>query len=862
MARYGDAPALVRVDGDQVTACSFSELAELSRRLGAGLHASGVAPRDPVGLLGPNSFAWITVYLGIVSAGAVAVPLDDSASTPELAAMLRTAGCRVLFTSAAHAERLMVEPAMRGLGIFLLDAAAVAEANDRASWQSLVAPSQADLPRSSPADTAMVVFTSGTTGAPKAVPLSHANLVANVEALLAERLAGAGDRMMLPLPLHHVYPLVVGCLAPLASGVSVVLPAGFGGPEIAGALRYGAATHLVGVPKLYATLLDALRSRLAARRRALARLFELLLAVCIWVRKRTGVRVGRLLFGRLHRALGPELRVAICGGAALDPDTEWALEGLGWEVLTGYGLTETSPILTFNRRGATRPGSAGRPVAGVALRIERPDRQGIGEIEAKGAGVFAGYHANTEATAAAFTADGWFRTGDLGRFDADGYLHVVGRLSETIVLAAGNKIDPENLEHVFEASPYVREIAVLATDGGFAALVVPDLEAIRARGTGRIEDLLRDELNLLGTRLPSWQRPSGFAVTRTPLPRTNLGKIRRHLLPRLYAAAREHRSSSGSWLPSPEDLALLGTATGARLWAWLQSRFPDRRLSLETSPQLDLGLDSLGWIGVSLDIRSALGLDLGEDAIARVVTLRDLLREAVRVSDSTVAARRAETVVDISRGPAGPLLLASQWVVAALNRAVMRLAFGLRAEGLRHLPEQGPYVLCPNHASYLDAFAVAAALPLRVLRSTYWGGWVGRLFRGRASRLFSRIVQAIPVDPDSAAASSLAFGLMVLRSNRTLVWLPEGVRSPTGELQAFRPGIGVLLRETGARAVPVRISGSFECWPRHRRLPRLGRITVRFGQPTEMSVLASLGQGSTDAERIADALRTLVSKLP
>src|SRR5690606_38836730 len=269
---------------------------------------------------------------------------------------------------------------------------------------------------------------SGTTGTPKGVPLTHRNICANLQALLAAGLASPADRVLLPLPLHHAYPLTVGLLAPLAVGAAVVLPAGITGPQVMRALNEQRCTIMIAVPRLYEAMLAGIERQIDGLLRPVGAALRGLLAFSVWIRQRLGWRIGKALFFPLHRRIGPALRLLASGGARLEPKVAWWLEGLGWEVLTGYGLTETAPFLTFNPPGRARIESAGLPVEGVELRfapVEDAD-PGHGEILAKGTNVFSGYWDNPEATQEAFTEDGFFRTGDLGYLE-DGYLHIVGR---------------------------------------------------------------------------------------------------------------------------------------------------------------------------------------------------------------------------------------------------------------------------------------------------------------------------------------------------------------------------------------------------------------------------------------------------
>ena len=550
----------------------------------------------------------------------------------------------------------------------------------------------------------------------------------------------------------------------------------------------------------------------------------------------------------------------VSGGAALSAEVETTLIGLGWRVLTGYGLTETSPILAFNRPGRSRIGASGQALPGVQLRIANQDAEGAGEIEASGSSVFTGYRHDDAATRNAFTADGWFRTGDLGRLDAGWYLFIVARATETIVLPNGKKIDPESIEKAYATNPLIREIAVLHRAAGLAALIVPNDEAVREAGAFRIRGLIHDALNMRARTLPPHLRLTGFAVTRHPLPRTQLGKLRRHLLPALYENAHAPQGTTHEAVLSEADTALLAQPLAAAVWRWIRTRYPDPAIALDTSPQLDLGVDSLGWLDLTLALEHEFGIALTEQQIARIVTLRDLLREAVTATPSQAEPPGISAPQNIWLAPYGPGVRAARFAGEAFLRGVMGTFFRLHVDGRQNLPPP-PFLVCPNHVSYLDSFALAAALPHRQLQSTYWAGWTGLLFTSRLRRLFSRAAQVIPIDPDRATAAGIALGSAVLSRGRTLVWFPEGGLSPDGSLQPFQPGIGLVLERYPVPVVPAYISGTAAALPPGKRLPRLRQIAVRFGAPLDPADAAPDAAGRAHQQAIAEAIRAAVAAL-
>ena len=839
-----EAVVAVADDGTMQT-LSYAELGERVSRLATGLVGAGMKPGEAVLLFGPNSPAWITVRLALAACGAVAVALDDLATDAELAVLVPNSGARVIFAAGAHVRRLaqLRDAAMRR--VYRLES----------DMTALLAPQAGMLPALAPDADCMLVFTSGTTGTPKSFLLSHANIMANVNGLSAEGIVGATDRALLPLPLHHVYPLTVGCLTALASGTTIVLPSGVTGPQIVSALQHGRVTAIVGVPRLYAALAAGLEARVAARGAVAQWTFGTLLAFSRAIRQRFGIRLGRTLFASLHRQLAPHLWLMASGGAKFEAELIWKLEALGWEVLSGYGLAETASILTANRRGKARIGTEGTPLPGAELRIAGPGADGSGEIESRGPSVFKGYRNNAEANAAAFTADGWFRTGDLGTIDADGFVTITGRVKEMIVLGGGKNIFPEEVEKVYADSPYIRELAVLERSGALVALVMPNLEAIAATGNRRVDDVLRITLAERSQVLPSFQRIAGYAVAREPLPRTRLGKYQRFLLPALYERAKAGTAPEQRAEPSEADLALLAQSPAREIWAWLVARYPDKTLALDLSPQLDLGIDSLEWVTMTLELAERFGIRLTEEDAANAQSLRDLLIRANTRAESRDTVDLQGALTDNQRGwldPPGPSLRTAGLVLNAINVALMRGLFRLRVAGLRNVPRQGAFVIACNHLSDLDPLVVAAALGHARLRHVWWGGDVGRLFESGAGRTLARIAHIFPVD-ERAPASAIAMGEEVLRRGHALIWFPESWRSPDGLLQEFRPGIGHLLGRVPVPVIPARIVGTFEAMPRGRRLPRPVPVSITFGA-------ASTPSGTP--QQIAAALRDAVATLP
>jgi long-chain acyl-CoA synthetase len=863
LAARGEHAAVIAFGEEGVATWDSARLADQALRLARGLRRAGLGAGERVALWAPNSPVWIIAALGVLRAGGVVVPIDDLADGEQFAAALASSAAGWIFTTAHHIAsdgNIVHAHAARAI---LLDEA---ESGEPAApgWRSLLSESGTDLPAPVVDDPALLSWTSGTTGSPKAFLLTYRNIATNIEALQQINVVSARDRALLPLPLHHAYPLIVGMLTTLTIGTAIVLPGGTTGPLLMRAIREAEVTTIIGVPRLYDALWAAIETRATTRGRALRLVWRTLLASASMIQRSTGLRPGRLLFAPLRRQIAARLRLLVSGGARLEKATEERLEALGWTVLSGYGLAETASLFTGNRPGARRSGSVGRPLADGEIRIAQPDEEGVGEIELHGSSITQGYLDNLEANHEAFTSDGWYRTGDLGLVDRNGFVFVTGRAKEVLVLGGGKKAAPEDLERIYGGASEIAEMAVLEDNGVLVALVRPDPDRLRERGASNLRDGIRVILAEKAQDLPSWQRLSGFALTDQPLPRTRLGKYRRFMLPALYTEALAGGARRAARALSPEDMTLLRDPTAEAVWTLLRERYPDQALDLDVNLALDLNLDSFGWMEIAVALEDRLAIHLSEADIAGIESVRDLLRRLTehRSGAPSLPQQEPTMATDFERwlSPTGASLTALAMVLYALNWAVMRGLFRLRVTGVESLPTAGAFVIVPNHVSDLDGLAVGAALPWSRFRHLYWAGDLVRMFANPLARLFCRAVHVFPVDADHPGAV-LESARRVLKAGHVQVWFPEAWRSPDGQLQRFLPGIGQLLLRSGAPAVPAYIEGAFEALPRGRRIPRLRRISVAFGSPEPVENLRAAGTGRTEEERIAVALRQRVVAL-
>ena len=877
----GEAIAVRQMDTKGSHVLSFNQLATDATAFARGLIQRGIKKGQPVALCAPGGYSWIVACLGTLRAGGIVVPVDMQVSGAALEHLISDSGVTIwMTTQGVLNEQLKPCSKWNNPTVIFLDSTSPAT-----SWQSVIdEASDEQLPSINEEDGAFMFYTSGTTGPPKGVPLPHGKFTLSLNALIQAGIVEAKDRAVLPLPMHHVYPVLGGVLYPLSQGCEVIFPTELTGPELVRAIHEGQATAFVGVPRLYSAMIAGIYGKAQAKGGLGYALFRLLTGTSIFLKKHFNLNVGKTLLKPIHRNLNPELRVMASAGSKLDAELAAKLEGFGWQVGIGYGLTETAPLLTFTSPGEGHLDTVGKPINYVDIRLDtsvevdedgrkRAGRYVCGEILAKGPNIFTGYHNRADLNQEIFTEDGYFRTGDLGYFDEESYLHILGRANTMIVTSSGENIQPEEIEKIYEKHPVIAEIAVFQNEDQLAALIVPDTKVIHKRGDGDFDWHVRIALAAQAGELASYKRIVDYAVTLEPIPRTRLGKIRRHLIKKAFQEAKSQTKLSGKPQSieelQPADQELLKDERLHSIWKWLCQRYPDRALTMDTNLQFELSIDSLDWLNVTSEIQTRAGVSIKQEAYGRIDTVRDLLQE---VSQAEASSEREAVATEdpmselnnLQKKRLAPLSGFMQFIADGywyLNRWIMRRGLSLTSEGVENVPHQGPFVLAANHVSHIDPLTITASLDIQRCRQIRWAGWTGAIFHNPISRFLSYLGRTVPIDPQASARSSLAVGSAVLSEGYVLGWFPEGSRSPTGKLQDFKTGLGIILTEYDVPVVPIYIDGSFEVLPTSRLRPKKHPVTVRFGKPLLPSELQDKGSGETRAQKISNALREEVKKL-
>jgi long-chain acyl-CoA synthetase len=831
---YPDHVAIQFKDGEQYRKCTYRDLIQTVASVARALSQQGIAKGDRVAILSENRPEWVFAYLAVTSLGAVAVPMDAQLTDKEVAVLLADSEAKAVCLSAATRQKVRQG---RAITIISFDAGDGVLFHDmmKAHPGAPLPPPPAD------SDLAAILYTSGTTGDPKGVMLSHGNLVANCTSAIKLDIVYQTDNLLCLLPLHHTYPAMACMLLTFSLGATMTILNSLKGPEIVACMQESGVSVMVAVPQLMNALRRAIFEKIDKSPLPMKLLVKLLLGLSSTVRRVLGINIGKPLFGKVHAKFGPRFRLFASGGARLDPDVYTDMTNLGFTVIEAYGLTETSPAATFNPVGRQKAGSIGVPIPDVEVRISDPDAAGMGEIAIKGPNVMLGYYKKPGATAEVIRG-GWFYTGDLGYKDKDGYFFITGRSKEMIVLSTGKKIFPDEVEKFYKQLPSIKEICMVQTDRGLEAAVVPDFDYLRKMNIANARETIAFEIEDLARDLAPYKRISGLKIFKDSLPVTRLGKLKRAMVKELYVAGGERAEKT----VRDEDAELLNSDAGKKVLACLAPFSVKKHIVPDDSLEIDLGLDSLSRVELVVSLEQTFGIGLPDTFGSEVFTVREVVVKMqellasgtatsagahVRMSWSDILrqepSEEAKALVRTERNP----LCVLGWGMLLLSLKLFFKTYGrMTFRGVENLPRKGPYLITPNHLSNADAFSLVAAMPFSVGRQLFGLGDT-KFFGGPVSSRLAKLTQVIPVDMEAKLFNALQLSAYVLRQGKILCVFPEGSRSRDGRIKDFKKGVGIIAKELNVPLVPVAITGTFEMMRPGQLFPRPGKVTVTFGKP-------------------------------
>ena len=828
--KYANSLALTMRMGFRTVNMTYREVYDVSRKIALLLEQEGVGRGDKVLLLAPNSPYWICSFWGCLLRGAVAVPLNIQ-STPELIEKIAKETEAKLFlayryyknASPNNIKRYDLDVIKEFLNSFDPEKYRETEVNDD--------------------DLVEILYTSGTTGDPKGVMLTHANLYSNIRAISQILSIKKGkERFLSILPLSHILEQAFGFLLPFSYGKQIIYAHSLA--AIRDLLKKHKITKMLAVPEFLKLMMVKIEDE--AEQRGRKKLLEKLMRLSLRVGSK---RLARILFYSIHKNLGGKLDTTICGGAPLDPVLEKKWNSLGVFLIQGYGLTETSPLVTANSYDQHKFGSVGKVVPGVQVRITS-----AGQVEVKGPNVFQGYFKDEQKTKEVFTDDGWFQTGDMGELDPEGFLFLKGRKKYMILGSGGQNVFPDDLESALKKVGGFKDCTVVgvSTKSGqthiHAVFLGPSsldtFSSAKALENTRDERGVQSIVDKANASLASYQQITEWSVwPETDFPRTSTRKVKKN---EILKFLEEQRESDVVAVPMRRDplLAILSQLDA----------IPQNKITQETTIS-QFKFDSLTRVELIARIEEEFGI---------------LIDETKLKPETTVAQLQAMIEEKESVKPLPPLKSWPRWFWVRWLRVVAqeflflfaRTFIKLRVHGLENIIGAGlkgidlPVVFMPNHTTYIDPFVVAMALP-RSIRHRLAFAAANDVLYGEY-RHFSQIAeflfQAFPFPRKEGENIKLGLDYMgqLIDKNLSITIFPEGKMSESGELLPLKRGAGLVAVEMDVLVVPVTITGANVVLPYDKFLPRRrGAVTVTFGKPLKFKRTDSYVRAT---DRIQEAL--------
>jgi long-chain acyl-CoA synthetase len=818
---------------------TYGQVMEMALRFCRELDSRKIGKGDRVMLWGENCAEWIAVFFGCALRGAIVVPMDHVAAADFAARVARQVEARLWVCSRRHAQHL---EAASAIPITVLEDLSRIAAGTPALLSDVVVGRD---------DTLQIVFTSGTTAEPKGVVITHGNVLANIAPLEREmRQYLKYERFVHPvrflnlLPLSHVFGQFLGMFLPPLLGGTVIFQEELKPSEIISTIRRERVSVLVSVPRVLQSLKQKIERDLEDRGKI------------EHFRQRFRAAEGKhflhrwWMFRGIRRQFGWKFWAFICGGAALDAETEEFWGRLGYAAIQGYGLTETTSLISVNHPFKLGKGSIGKVLPGREVKLAED-----GEIMIRGGGVAAGYWdqgGQGQAAGEVTDKDGWYRTGDVGALDEAGNLYFKGRKKEVIVTPGGLNIYPEDLEAALRQQPEVKDCVVVGIERGgnaepCAVLILRDnasAAAVVERANQSLAEFQRMRMHVV------WPEQD--------FPRTSTQKPRRKLIAEFATREILHPGGKPAASDSPV-IELIGRITGRNMTEL------DHEAVLDADLSSGLGLSSLDRVELISALEDRYQVDLSETRFSAVRTVGDVER---MLSGETRPRAEYHYPAWVLRWPITWLRWLAQYL---LMRPAMILLGWPRIEGREHLRGwNGPLLVVCNHISDVDFAFVQAALPAQLrnriaiatrgeaLEALHTPQSTRGFFRGIYDRtgwvLGVSLLNLFPLPREAGFRQSFAYAGRAVDQGYSVLVFPEGRYTVDGKISMFRAGIGLLANNLGIPVLPMRIVGLFEVKKEGRKIARPGEIQVRIGRPMNFAAGCDPGQIAQELQRAVEAL--------
>lgn len=812
--KYANSPALTMRMGYRTITLNYAQVYELSCRVAVFLQQQGVKKDDKIVIFAPNSPFWVCVFYGAMLNGSIAVPANTQSTIRMLDKMIEHTQAKIVFKSRYFKKNFSAN--IPTFDIELLD-----ELTEQISVLNF------NKPKTNEDDLVEILYTSGTTGDPKGVMLTHKNIYSNVESIShVIDLKPTVECLLSVLPLTHILEQTIGLFLAFYYAAHVVYTHSYA--AIGQLLQEYKIKKMVAVPEILKVLMERIKSE--ADKKGKLELFEKMLNFS----SKIGCRpFAKFLFYFVRKKLGGKLDTIASGGAPLDPVLEKEWNALGLYIIQGYGLTETSPVVTLNTFDKHRFASVGRALEGVEVKLAYD-----GEVWVRGPNVFQGYYCDQIKTQNIFSSDGWFMTGDMGYIDSDGFLFLRGRKKYMILGAGGQNVFPEDIEEELNKVNCVKDSCVLGLDGAGKNI---EIHAVLLLKDNEFSENIIDQVN---QNLASYQQINSWSIWHEDdFPRSATRKVKREEVLKIIKA-RLSGVSTSTIEAHGRVAKILSLVSGVDI----------SRIHSNTRIIRDLNMDSLMRVEFVMRVEQEMGFSLDET----VIDINSTVEQLEKIVDQRKFAAKKIVIKNWPRYWWAKILRAvGQCCANILSRIFMKVEI----EGLENIHDilerdkSGSVIFMPNHISYFDPLVVIRALPFKIRQKLTFAAaqdvlygqfknfaWLGDLFFNSFS---------LPRVEDSNIRVGLEVMGRMLDKGYSVVVFPEGKISLDGKFQPLKSGAGLMAVEMNALVIPIKIEGAdaiapYGCFlPRHRAF-----VKIKFGKPLQFKKADSYESAKSQIETV------------
>ena len=772
-----------------------------------------ISKGDRVALMMENRPESIFSFFSIWAKKGIALSLDAGYTVEQLAYVLSDSTPKYIFISNKVKE--VVEKANEKIGNIVKILVV-----DEISLPDNYIPKQEEYHNDSDEEIAIIVYTSGTTGNPKGVMITYENIRANMDGITAANLVNDTDSILAMLPYHHIMPLCFTLILPMYLGVPVILLTEISSASLLKTLQENVVTVILGVPRVWEMLDKAIMTKI--NESSLARfMFKM-------ASKINSMSIRKMLFSKVHKQFGGHVRLMVSGGAKIDKNILEDFRTMGFRAIQGYGMTETAPIITFNVPGRERSDSAGEVIKDVEVKIADD-----GEILVKGKNVMKGYYNNEQATKEAFDKDGWFRTGDLGRFEGK-YLIIIGRKKEMIVLPNGKNIDPNDIEaEIIKNTDLIKEIAVTEYKEQLVAIIYPDFDQIKAKQIVNIKDAIKWEvIDKYNVTAPNYKKIHDIKIIKEELPKTRLGKIRRFMLKDLIEDKVENADKK-------EEKKVVEVPAEMKEKFDIINKYIDERyhktIDLDSHIELDLGFDSLDIVEFMNFLNETFGITLIEQDFVENKTISAIIKlvndKSGKLVEKIDKNENLKKIIESDSDVKLPPNVRYGKVLKFILSPMFKFYFKYKYSGKENIGE-GAGIIVGNHQSYLDAFMLNNAFTYKEMENNDYIA-TALHFKSNFMKYLAGHGNIILVDANRNLKNTLQAAAKVLKSGKKLLIFPEGARTRDGKLQEFKKTFAILAKELNVPIYPFVLKGAYEAFPYNKKFPKRNNISVQFLEKIE-----------------------------